>query len=199
MANICCNTIKISGPPKRLRTLNGQITSFMHGRKPDPGNHSDLYDFLRSLGYSEKKLRNISCQEDFTGGPPTLKDNVLTLLTESSWNFQGSAWELVKKKYPSLEIYFLADEPGNEIFCTNDTSGAYIPQKYSLDWQDETGDCDLQYFDDDCSLIEYVHDRFDSSVGDMDAVQHTITEMNENPDGYAVIREIEYDNSFLLF
>lgn len=199
MANTCCNTIKITGPKNKLTLLQKAITGIMRNRPEGPLKYADTYNLLLFLGYTPEQLAAVSCREDFPCGEPTLKDGVLTLDTESSWRFQGEAWELVKKKYPSVDIWFRAKEFGCDIFCTNDTSGIHFSDKYCLDWQDESGAGEIEYFKDDCALIEYVHENIDASVGDWASAMKAIEELNAGGgDSFGCLHEIEYENSWDL-
>lgn len=59
-----------------------------------------------------------------------LYDNTLTLQTETAWCPKLNIWKLLCEKYlPNSEIIYSAEEPGMEIFCTNDSD---LAGKYRL-------------------------------------------------------------------
>lgn len=199
MSNCCLNTIKIEGPEPDLLSLRDHINAVR--RDPLSKQYRNLYLLLLRLGYSEEEAKNTEMREDFTGGDAEIRDGVLCLDTESAWDFQGAGWEMVHSKYSNCSIYFQAEEFGCDIFCTNDTSGHLFPDKYCLDWgDDETGECDMEYFHDDCSLIEYVHDHFDSTVGTFEEAKAALKEFSEGNrcDAYANLYEISYMTEYNL-
>lgn len=204
MANTCLNEIYITGKPATLHKLYDAIRAVRAEKNKET---SDLYRLLQRLGY---KNASVSARENFTGEVELIKDfhnkrtlrteELIRICSESSWNFQGAAWQLVKKKYPSLSIYYLEEENGCNIFSTNDTEREYITCKYSLDYQTQDGDSDVVYFDDDCTLIEYVHDIFDSTVGTFQEAQEAIQSIEDSSDGdsYATLREVCFDDNYNL-
>lgn len=199
MANTCCNTIKIVGSKRKLDLLNKAICAIIDAaRAKNKYNYPGMEDLLLFLNYTPEQIKDISCREWFNNGKPEFKDGVLTINTESAWNFQGWAWELVKNKYPSIDIYFRSEELGCEIFCTNDTSGLYFQDKYLLDWyRDDEGE--QEYFSDDCSFIEYVQDNIDSSVSTFEEAMRALKDIqDDSSDDYANLYEIEYDTSYNL-
>lgn len=199
MANTCCNTIKVTGPEKDLDQLNKHICAVIDdAKKTSIYNYPGMNDLLQALGYTPEQLKDIRRREWLNNDRPKIEDGVLSLNTESAWNFQGEAWELVKKKYPSLDIYYQAEETGMDIFCTNDTTGKYFQDKYLLDWyRDDDGE--MEYFQDDTALIEYVQKNIDSTVSTFEDVQELLDTINkESDDNFARLHKIEYENCYAL-
>lgn len=199
MSNTCMNTIRIEGPEKDLLDLKDHINAV---RKDEKAKHyRNLYLLLLRLGYPQSEAEEFDIREDFTGGDAEIENGILKLDTESAWRFQSSGWEAVRKKFPAVSIYYLAEELGNDIFETNDTARRHFPYKYCLDWWDEQeGNGETEYFADDCSLIEYVHDNFDSAVGTFEQAQKALQSYNKSPyDSYANLTEIHYNTEYNLF
>ena len=99
-----------------------------------------------------------------------------------------------------MSIYYLAEELGNCIFETNDTARRHFPYTYCLDWWDEEiGDGETEYFNEDSSLIEYVHDHFDSTVATFEQAKKALRAYNDSPDdSYANLTEIHYNTEYDL-
>ena len=199
MSNCCCNIIKIEGPQADLLSLRDHINAVR--ALPLSMDYSHLARLLLRLGYSEKDIDGIDLRENFTGGEAVVENNILTLDTESSWDFKGSGWEKVHSKYSNCSIYFSAEEFGCDIFETNDTSGHLFGSKYCLDWADDAeGTGETEYFADDCELIEYVHDNFDSTVGTFEEAKAALGAFEEDESGsrFVSLHEIEYNTEYQL-
>ena len=194
MANTCFNSIRIVGPQehlKKLRQLITDIARIFETRNED----LMMYTLLKSLGYHDHDLYanpDADYREEFRpdalGGPLKLEDGVLQLSTESTWNFHADSWALVRQALPGIEIYYLAEEFMGDVFITNDTSRRFFKTKWFLDSEE----VEPAYFNDDCSLIEYVHDECDSTVGTMDELQAFLDEADEQ-DRFYSLHEITYD------
>lgn len=196
MSNTCINTIRIEGPEKDLLALKDHINAV---RKEEKAKHyRNLYLLLLRLGYPQSEAKKFDIREDFTGGDAEIENGILKLDTESAWRFQSSGWEAVRKKFPAVSIYYLAEELGNCLFETNDTARRHFPYKWCLDWWDEEiVDGATEYFNDDCSLIEYVHDHFDSTVGTFEQAQKALQAFGKN-DNFANLTEIHYNTEYDL-
>lgn len=197
MSNTCTNSIRIEGPEKDLLALKDHINAV---RKDEKAKHyRNLYLLLLRLGYPKSEAEEFDIREDFTGGDAEIENGILKLDTESAWRFQSSGWEAVRKKFPAVSIYYLAEELGNCLFETNDTARRHFPYKYCLDWWDEgIGDGETEFFNDDCSLIEYIHDSIDSTVGTFEQAQKALRAYNESPDSYANLTEIHFNTEYEL-
>ena len=62
-----------------------------------------------------------------------LDGNVLTINQETAWCEQEGVRQIIEEKYPSIKVYFMEEEPGCEVFYTNDASGDYFPERFFLD------------------------------------------------------------------
>lgn len=49
--------------------------------------------------------------------------------TESAWAEPYEVVDFLKDKFPSLEFYYSAEEPGMRYNVTNDSTGAYYPER----------------------------------------------------------------------
>jgi hypothetical protein len=43
----------------------------------------------------------------------------------------------IEKAFPSIKVYYIEEEPGCEVFNTNDANGEYFPYRYLLDNYEE--------------------------------------------------------------
>ena len=51
---------------------------------------------------------------------------ILRFNTETAWGPMDEVFKFIKTIYPSLKIYYQAEEDGMGVFITNDTEGSYF-------------------------------------------------------------------------
>ena len=81
---------------------------------------------------------------------------ILRFNTETAWGPMDEVFRFIKKQYPSLEIYWQAEEDGNGVFITNDVEGRYFRDRYRIEF-----DCDYEYF----TSIEGVYNYVSGIIG----------------------------------
>ena len=90
----------------------------------------------------------------------TFEDGLLRLNVESAWSEMDGTRHFLQTVFPSLEIYYQTEEPGMCIFQTNDPDGTYFPEKWLLDWNDESRNLYLyEYFEDLPAVICYLKEN----------------------------------------
>ena len=57
--------------------------------------------------------------------------DTLRMTFETAWTPCYEVTQLMKAVYPSLRIFYKAEEPGNEVYLKNDTEGKYFPETES--------------------------------------------------------------------
>lgn len=65
---------------------------------------------------------------------PTWDKNTgaLRFWSEERWGLQDFN-ELLEKQFPDIKVYWIVEEQGFEIYCTNDREGKYFPERYWVD------------------------------------------------------------------
>lgn len=82
-----------------------------------------------------------------------LNDCSLHMVVTSAWT-ELVEWRMfIKSKYPKIDIVYLAEEPGCEIYETNDVGGLYFPEQYILDSTED----DIRYFNTLDEACDYVY------------------------------------------
>lgn len=105
-----------------------------------------------------------------------LNANVLSFTAECAWYRCTEVEDLIKEKYPSLEIYFKCEEPGMAIYEKN--SDVFFPEDYSVDFEDD----DTSYCTENAAL-ELLSDFFGVDFKDMDEAMVLVEENNDKDDG----------------
>ena len=77
--------------------------------------------------------------------------SILRFNTETAWGPMNEVFKLIKSIYPSLEIYYQAEEDMMGVFITNDTDGHYFKDRFRIEY-----DLDLEYFTTIEGVFTYV-------------------------------------------
>ena len=90
----------------------------------------------------------------------SLQEDILRMNVESAWGEMDETRHFLQNKFPSLEIFYQTEEPGLCIFLTNDAAGAYFPERWLLDWNDEKENLFIwEYFKDISAVKQYLKEQ----------------------------------------
>lgn len=135
MPNWCETEYKCVGDLKEVRTLYKIIKANDKRKTPRVKNGFGtlwLGCIINALGEDWEQLR---CRGEIIDYQ--LEGNVLTLWQNTAWCEQEGFRECIEKKFPSIKVYYREEEPGCDVFYTNDVNGDYFPDRYFLDNYDE--------------------------------------------------------------
>ena len=59
-------------------------------------------------------------------------DDALAVTFESAWEAPEGMLDLIAERWSSFKYYFYREEPGSEVYETNDVEGKYFPRRYYL-------------------------------------------------------------------
>ena len=114
MANICTTNYVIEGEKKELDTLYQKMKE-LQGQ--------DLGQLVEALG---KNHDEIMCRGDWSD--LERQGDTLRMIFETAWTPCYEVTNLLKAVYPSLRIFYKAEEPGNGVYLKNDAEGKYFPE-----------------------------------------------------------------------
>lgn len=129
--------------------------------------------FVKQLGDDEKKL---CCRGEITDYEyETLEgEYVVKIHQETAWGEQTDVRELIEKTFPSVKVLYIVEEPGCEIFVTNDEEGRFFPERFALD-----GSEDHEYFETIDEVISYLKKNKGIDITDSDKIDEILDEYNE--------------------
>ncbi len=128
MANMASVSYAIEGPKEILQKINEAIVVAIH----TDDNRYELYkaaEYLKlPIEEGKTKLGGEITEE------PTWDEHTgaLRFWSEERWGLQDFA-ELLEKHFPNIKVYWIVEECGMEIYCTNDREGKYFPERYWVD------------------------------------------------------------------
>lgn len=114
MANICTTNYVIEGKREELDALYQKMNE-LQGQ--------DLGLLVKALG---KNPDEMECRGEWT--ELVREDETLRMIFETAWTPCYEVTNLLKSVYPSLRIFYKAEEPGCEVYLKNDAEGKYFPE-----------------------------------------------------------------------
>lgn len=177
MPNWCITEYKCVGDPKEVKTLHKAL-KYIDRRKTTIIRNGFgkwwLGNLVTKLGGNWKDYR---CRGEIIDY--SLDGDVLVITQSTAWCEQEGVRKIIEEKFPSIKVYYREEEPGCDVFYTNDTTGRYFPENYLLNSYDE-----IQYFETIEEAAEYVSEivgrRVETTVT---AIQETLAkyvELQEN-------------------
>lgn len=126
MPNICITHYVIEGEKKEIDALYETMTSLQAMEQPLVENGFGptwLGCLVKALG---KNPEEILCRGEWM--ELERADDTLRMTFETAWTPCYEVAALIKNTYPSLHIYYKAEEPGVGIYVKNDVEGKYFPE-----------------------------------------------------------------------
>ena len=114
MPNICTTNYVIEGKKEELDALYQKMKE-LQGQ--------DLGLLVKALG---KNPDEMECRGEWT--ELVREDETLRMIFETAWTPCYEVTNLLKAVYPSLRIFYKAEEPGCEVYLKNDAEGKYFPE-----------------------------------------------------------------------
>ena len=114
MANICITNYVIEGEKKELDALYETMKK-LQGQ--------NLGQLVESMGKSPDE---VMCRGEWSN--LERQGDTLRMTFETAWTPCYEVTDLLKATYPSLRIFYKAEEPGNGVYLKNDAEGKYFPE-----------------------------------------------------------------------
>ena len=129
MANICTTNYVIEGEKKELDALYQKMKELQEMEQPLVENSFGptwLGCLVKALG---KNPDEVMCRGEWAD--LERQGDTLHMTFETAWTPCYEVTNLIKESYPSLRIYYKAEEPGNGVYLKNDAEGKYFPETES--------------------------------------------------------------------
>ena len=186
MPNWCITEYKCVGDPKEVRALY-KVLKYIDRRKTTIVRNGFgkwwLGNLVTMLG---GKWEDYCCRGEITGY--SFDGDVLEVTQMTAWCEQEGVRRIIQEKFPSIKVYYREEEPGCEVYYTNDTTGYYFPETYFLDSYDEQ-----RYFE----TIEEAAESVSEIVGC--TVEATIDAIQEALEKYVEQKESSGEEAFYCF
>ena len=186
MPNWCFSSYVIEGRKKELQSLHSKMKRLEKRKKSLVENgfgKTWLGNLATRLGgdWQEVYCRGSWSDLDWNGA-------ILRFNTETAWGPMTEVFNFIKSIYPSLEIYYMAEENGNGVFITNDTEGRFFSDRYYLD---SDGPVDDHYFETIEELAQVISEIVGHPVGEsFEECEKALDDhMEKNPDEWYSLHE----------
>lgn len=151
MPNWCDTIYKCVGDPKEVRELH-KVLKYIDRRKTTIVRNGFgkwwLGNLVTKLGgkWEDYRCRGEIIDYSFDG-------DILVISQYTAWCEQEGVRRIIQEKFPSIKVYYREEEPGCEVYYTNDTTGDYFPEQYLIDNDEEP-----RYFETIEDAAEWVSD-----------------------------------------
>jgi hypothetical protein len=126
MPNICTTNYVIEGKKEELDALYQKMKELQEMKQPLVENNLGstwLGCMVKALG---KNPEDVLCRGQWI--ELEQQDDKLLMTFETAWTPCYEVTQLMKEKFPSLRIFYKAEEPGNGVYLKNDADGKYFPE-----------------------------------------------------------------------
>lgn len=127
MANWASTTYAIEGSKQSLENILGSICLAITA----DNNKYEEYNACVDLGFTEKELEGKRLRGEITE-QPKMENGVLKFCAEEAWGLQDFE-ALLRQKSSDIKVYWIVEEPGLEVYVTNDKEGKYFSDRYWVD------------------------------------------------------------------
>lgn len=184
MPNWCDTNYVIEGPKKDLEKIQNAIKN--HKVREDSADNweGNILDEL-GIKFNEAgaNMRGfIDCEGDLT-----VYDYYATFnfYAQEAW-YKTDFSRYLEDAFPKITIYWRAEEPGCEIYETNDDKGDYFPERYVVDYSIGVKS-DTEYFSTEEEVIKYLRKISKGKIRSINGA-NKFTEAN-NGDDYIYVNE----------
>ena len=171
--NWCSTIIKCKGSDEELQDLYSRMKRLQEMKeplKPNGFGTTWLGNLVEDLGVD---FNTVQCRGSWDG--LSLEGEILSFCTETAWYRCTEVEDLIREKYPTIEIFFKCEEPGMCIYEKN--SDELFPEDYIIDYCG--GDV---YYMSEAEALQQLSDEFGIDFADIAEALILVEERNENED-----------------
>lgn len=155
MANWALTNYLIEGSEKDLEKIYEVINSFMSEQQaPVEENASANWEgnIVKALGATEEQMMK-NYLRGFIQEYKMAGDTII-IEAEEAWG-DTDFRHVLKTLMPELTIYFITEEPGCEVYITNDADGKYFPDRFYVETCINRN-YESDYFEDETEAMDYI-------------------------------------------
>lgn len=189
MANWASTSYRIEGSKEDLEKVYNVIDEFMsERRKPVQVDASNEWEgnIIRALGATDEQMKNNYLRgfiEEYE-----MDGDIIRIEAEEAWGTTDFRYVLAQLM-PELTIYYIVEEPGCEVYATNDAEGKYFPERFYVDAY-VNGDYQSEYFDTEEQAMTYVANLLGKKEVSKNELENW-NECHEEDNNFIYIHEFE--------
>jgi hypothetical protein len=189
MPNWCSTNYHINGDKEEIKELSKILQDVEDGKFKGS---VDNVGFDAWLGYVVEQLgkswHDVSCRGEFNS--LNYEDDWIEFSTETAWCPCDEVLSLMKEKFPSIDIYYMAEEGGCGLYETNDADGEFFPERYKVEAYDGS-QFDDDYFEDMTDVYTFLSNFFDKDIQSEDDLEELKKEIAKDDNSYFYINKFE--------
>lgn len=189
MANWASTIYRIEGSKEDLEKVYNVIDEFMsERRKPIEVNASSEWEgnIIRALGATDEQMKNNYLRgfiEEYE-----MDGDIIRIEAEEAWGTTDFR-QVLAQLMPELTIYYIVEEPGCEVYATNDADGKYFPERFYVDAY-VNGDYQSEYFETEEQAMTYVANLLGKKEVSKNELENW-NECHEDDDDFIYVHEFE--------
>ncbi len=189
MANWASTSYRIEGSKEDLEKVYNVIDEFMsERRKPIEVNASSEWEgnIIRALGATDEQMKNNYLRgfiEEYE-----MDGDIIRIEAEEAWGTTDFR-QVLAQLMPELTIYYIVEEPGCEVYATNDADGKYFPERFYVDAY-VNGDYQSEYFETEEQAMTYVANLLGKKEVSKNELENW-NECHEDDDDFIYVHEFE--------
>lgn len=189
MANWASTSYRIEGSKEDLEKVYNVIDEFMsERRKPIEVNASSEWEgnIIRALGATDEQMKNNYLRgfiEEYE-----MDGDIIRIEAEEAWGTTDFR-QVLAQLMPELTIYYIVEEPGCEVYATNDADGKYFPERFYVD-AFVNGDYQSEYFETEEQAMTYVANLLGKKEVSKNELENW-NECHEEDNNFIYIHEFE--------
>lgn len=189
MANWASTSYRIEGSKEDLEKVYNVIDEFMsERRKPVEVDTSNEWEgnIVRALGATDEQMKNNYLRgfiEEYE-----MDGDIIRIEAEEAWGTTDFR-HVLAQLMPELTIYYIVEEPGCEVYATNDADGKYFPERFYVDAY-VNGDYQSEYFDTEEQAMTYVANLLGKKEVSKNELENW-NECHEEDNNFIYIHEFE--------
>lgn len=189
MANWASTSYRIEGSKEDLEKVYNVIDEFMsERRKPIEVNASSEWEgnIIRALGATDEQMKNNYLRgfiEEYE-----MDGDIIRIEAEEAWGTTDFR-QVLTQLMPELTIYYIVEEPGCEVYATNDADGKYFPERFYVDAY-VNGDYQSEYFETEEQAMTYVANLLGKKEVSKNELENW-NECHEEDNNFIYIHEFE--------
>ena len=183
MPNWCFSDYRLVSDNNEVEELYDRMKRLQEMKqplKPNSFGTTWLGNLVEDLGVD---FNQVQCRGSWDN--LTLEDGVLSFTTETAWYRCTEVEDLIREKYPTIDISFRCEEPGMAIYEKN--NNVFFPEDYIVDIED-----DDTYYLMESEALQTLSDFFGIDFKDMDEAMVLVQENNEKDDGCVWVNKYEF-------
>ena len=174
MPNWCYTSVKCTGNTEEIQDLYDRMKRLQEMKeplKPNGFGTTWLGNLVEDLGVDFNTVQCRGSWDDLY-----MDEEILCFTTETAWYRCTEVEDLIKEKYPSIDIAFKCEEPGMCIYEKN--NNVFFPEDYIVDIED-----DDTYYLMESEALQVLSDFFGIDFKDIDEAMVLVQENNDKDDG----------------